>query len=79
MRKIRTKDLRNLTFLEGPKEFLRCPVCGYTCSANAGDYFMSDPESVFLCPCGEPLEMVISHTEFIRINPDTFKPFKEGE
>ena len=51
------KHLPNQSATVGPRSVLLCVVCGETCSAHSGDYFMADPESI-IEHCGEPMELV---------------------
>lgn len=47
MRAIRVKDLREQLGQPEPRPRLKCFVCGEEYSADAGDYFMANPETVF--------------------------------
>lgn len=67
---IRVKDLpkpaegRTITMADGStahiesqQPLLYCECCGNESSANPGDYWDANPETVFSC-CGEPMRLV---------------------
>lgn len=60
-RVVRVKDLVAQTGTPFPRPFLHCAVCGERFSADLGDYFAADPETVLRC-CGEPMRLVTAKT-----------------
>jgi len=44
--------------LTNDSKILHCPACGAEYSGNAGDYFMLPDDHVFVCECGEKMELV---------------------
>jgi len=75
---IRTKDLRDQIVIDGAEEILYCSVCGSEYSANLGDYFMRDPDEVFVC-CGKPMQLVTKKVVYTLIDKETFEPIEGGE
>jgi len=61
MQPVRVRDLKDQIGTSGPRPFLYCETCGEESSANAGDYFMARPDTVFKC-CGEPMRLVTKQT-----------------
>ena len=53
---IRVKGLHDQVKMTWPQPFLFCKTCQSEVSANAGDYFMARPDSLFIC-CG--LHMIL--------------------
>ncbi len=60
-KKIRVKDLKDQSGMNGPRPFLLCRKCGNESSANKGDYFMAKPDYVFTC-CDIPMLLVTRET-----------------
>jgi len=66
MRKqIRVKDLPRMTGRASftPRPFLLCSFCWSQFSAEQGDYFMTNPETVLKC-CDVPLRLVTAKTMY---------------
>jgi hypothetical protein len=59
---IKVKDLRDQIGTDDTS-LLYCPKCGAEYSANAGDYFMANPETVFK-HCGVNMQLVTKHTSY---------------
>jgi len=72
MEKITVKDLKDQTNMKGPRPFLYCQVCNDEYSANAGDYFMSKPDSVLEC-CGEPNILMTKNTVYKKVTQNEIK------
>lgn len=60
---VRVKDLKDQIRMEGRRPVLLCNACSETYSANAGDYFAADPETVFEC-CGTPMVLVVPECRY---------------
>lgn len=58
---IRVKDLKDQIGTTYPRPFLHCAKCMQAFSANAGDYFAADPETILKC-CGRPMRLVTART-----------------
>ena len=44
--------------LTGDHKILHCPNCGAEYSGNAGDYWNLPDDYVFICECGQEMELV---------------------
>lgn len=53
---IRVRDLKDQTGMDYPRPVLYCS-CGGEYSANAGDYFTANPDTIIRCECGKPLQL----------------------
>lgn len=65
-------QLRSKTRLPGnvrPFPFLYCDICGTENSANAGDYWNSNPDTVFTC-CDIPMRLVRKVVQYIDVQVD---------
>ncbi len=62
---IKVKDLRD-QIGTNDRSLLWCPKCGEENSANAGDYFMANPETVFK-HCGVNMRLVTKRVVFEQI------------
>lgn len=62
---IRFKELKDKTDTNR-RPFLFCPVCMERFSANAGDYFLVDPEIV-IEHCGVPMKLVTEHAILMEV------------
>lgn len=51
------RTLPNGVHIEARQPMLRCSACGGEYSANPGNYFMADPNTVMRCH-GRPLQLV---------------------
>ena len=60
---IRVRDLHNQIGTNGPHPFLLCCFCGRQYSANAGDYLLENPKTVFRC-CGHTMVLALSETVY---------------
>ncbi len=63
---VKVKDLKDQIGEPGPYPILFCPLCDCENSANAGDYFAANPETVFEC-CEEPMLLVVKETHYIEV------------
>ena len=63
-RTVTVNDLKAIP--EGVLAMLYCIRCGEQYSATPGDYFMSDPNTVFRC-CGLNMRLVTKHEVYINV------------
>ena len=64
---IKVKNLKGQVGMNGSIPFLYCINCGGKYSANAGDYFIANPEYIFTC-CEEPMRLVTKSVTYKEIN-----------
>jgi hypothetical protein len=64
MKAVRVKDLKD-QIGTNDRSLLLCPKCGEENSANAGDYFMADPEAIFK-HCGVNMQLVTKRIVYDR-------------
>ena len=60
---VRVGDLTDQIGKPGPRPFLLCRVCGGEYSADAGDYFAAEPETVLRC-CRKPMVLATKQTVY---------------
>ena len=63
---VKVKDLHDLVLVTNrvkKSELLFCHECGSEFSASSGDYFMADPNHIFMC-CDTEMELVIKQTVY---------------
>ena len=65
MEPIKVKHLRD-QIGTNDRAILYCPKCGEENSANAGDYFMANPETIFK-HCNVNMALVVKRTTYQRI------------
>ena len=64
---VKVKDLREQIGMKGPHPLLHCTVCGGDYSANAGDYFMANPDTVLKC-CEFPMVLAVKQTVYRHVD-----------
>lgn len=63
---IRVKDLKDQVNTPFPRPSLYRERCGEHYSANKGDYFMADPDTIMKC-CQKPMALVVRRTVLTRV------------
>lgn len=54
----RIRDLKDQIGAPYPRPLMYCHTCGEEYSANRGDYFAANPDTVLTC-CGEPMRLAV--------------------
>lgn len=63
MKPVHVRDLKDQIGQESPRAILMCLQCGGEYSANAGDYFAADPDTILEC-CYEPMGLFAKRTSY---------------
>ncbi len=66
MKQIRVRDLKDQIGAPGPRPILYCRVCHGEYSANAGDYFVANPETIMRC-CGRSMALVTRVCKLVEV------------